>query len=64
MTGKQRMVEILDTLPDEATWEDVLDAIRLDLALAESIAEAERGEVIPHEEVMQGMRECLAKASK
>ena len=64
MTGKQRMSEILDTLPDDANWDDVLDAIRLDLALEESIASAERGEVIPHEEVMQSVRACLTKISK
>jgi predicted transcriptional regulator len=64
MTGKQRMAEILDTLPDDATWEDVLDAIRLDRAVQESIAAAERGELIPHEEVVQSTRECLARTSK
>lgn len=53
MTGKQRALEILATLPDEASLEQIIDAFELDLALEESLADAERGDVIPHQEVMR-----------
>jgi hypothetical protein len=53
MTGKQRVMEILETLPDDASWEDVLDAFRLDDALEQSLEAVARGDVIPHEDVMR-----------
>jgi predicted transcriptional regulator len=63
MTGKERALEILQTLPDDATWEEVLDAFHLDVALEESIAAVERGDVIPHEEVMRSFDRCATNPS-
>lgn len=64
MTGKERMVEILATLADDATWEEILDAVRLELALEDSKAALERGEVVPHEDVFRGLTSCETTTSK
>ncbi len=64
MSGKQRAIEILDSLPDDVSWEDVLDAFRLDIALTSSFAAADRGELVPHEEVMQKFQPCTPMPSK
>lgn len=63
MTDKKRAGEILESLPDDATWDEIIDAFRLDIALTESIAAAERGDVIPHEEVMRRFARCATNPS-
>jgi hypothetical protein len=64
MSGKQRALEILETLPDEATWEDVLEAFRLDEELEQAITEVERGDVIAHDELMRRFARCSTNPSK
>ena len=64
MNGKQRAIEILATLPDEASLEQIIDAFEMDLALEESLADAERGDVVPHEEVMRRFAPCSPIPSK
>lgn len=64
MTGKQRATEIIEALPDDASWEEILDAFRLDEALEHSLADAARGNVVPHEELMQRFARCSTNPSK
>jgi hypothetical protein len=53
LTGMQRALEILATLPDDASLTDIIDAFEMDLALEESLADAGRGDVIFQDEVMR-----------
>jgi len=53
MTGKQRAMEILEVVPNDASWEEALDAFLLDHELEQSIADVERGAVISHDELFR-----------
>jgi predicted transcriptional regulator len=64
MTGKQRALEILATLSDDVTLPEIIDALEMDLSLEESLADAERGDVMTHEEVMQRFSQCSPAPSK
>jgi predicted transcriptional regulator len=63
MTGKQRALEILEALPEDASWDDVLDAFRLDAALEQSLEAVARGDVVPHEDVMRRFAKCSTNPS-
>jgi predicted transcriptional regulator len=60
MTGKERTLAILETLADDATWDEVVDAIQLDIALEQSLADVERGDLIPHEGVVAKLQQRLS----
>ncbi len=60
MNPKQFVMDVLSGLPDECSLQEVRDESELALALYDSIEMADRGEVIPHEEVMRHMRELIA----
>lgn len=64
MKVKQRVAEILETLPDDVSWEEMLDALRLDEALEHSLAEASLGHVVSHEELMLRFARCSTNPSK
>jgi hypothetical protein len=59
MTAKQLVHQALDSLPDDATIEDVIERLYFLHRLQKSIAQADAGEKIPHEDVMRHMDECL-----
>lgn len=50
-TLKQAAHALIDQLPDTATWDDVIEEMRLRKAVEEGIAQAERGEFAQPAEV-------------
>lgn len=48
---KEEATKLIDNLPDDATWEDLMYAIYLHHAIEEGIAEADAGLGVPIEEV-------------
>lgn len=50
-TTKQRALEALRALPDDASLEDAIERLCFIAKVEEGLRESERGEVIPHEEV-------------
>jgi hypothetical protein len=58
-TAKQEIYDVLDQLPDEASLDDVLESIRFKAKLLNSKAQADRGEGLPHEQVMERLDQWL-----
>jgi hypothetical protein len=59
MTTKQLVQRVVKDLPDDATIEDVIERLYFLHNLQRSIAQADAGETIPHEDVMRQMDEWL-----
>ena len=48
---REEAKKILDGLPDEASWEDLMYRIYVRKKIADGISDADEGRVISHEEV-------------
>lgn len=59
ITTKERVIELVKALPDNATMDDVLEEIYFKLQVDQGIAELDRGESIPHEEVERRLAKWL-----
>ena len=58
-SAKQEVVELLDVLPDDVSMDTLLEQMRLKAKLLRSLEYADRGELIPHEEVMEDLHRWL-----
>ena len=47
---KQALTEMLETLPDDCTWDDVMYQITVRQKIADGLAAAESGNVVDHDE--------------
>jgi predicted transcriptional regulator len=50
-TIKQRAIEALQTLPDDATIDDAIERLRLIAKIEEGLRQADAGQLSDHEEV-------------
>ena len=50
-TEKQRAVEAVAALPDDATLEDAIERLCFIAKIQEGLRQSETGDVVPHEEV-------------
>jgi hypothetical protein len=50
---KQQARELLDSLPDSATWEDVAYEVDLRASIERGLADADAGRLIPLEDLMK-----------
>jgi hypothetical protein len=48
---KEEARKIIDEIPDTATWDDIMYEFYVRQKLELAIEEADRGKVVPHEEV-------------
>jgi predicted transcriptional regulator len=55
---KESLVELVQRLPEECTWDDVMYQIYVRQKIEESIQEADEGKLIPHEEVFREFEQC------
>lgn len=66
LTDKQAALKTIKRLPEDASFQDILYALRYTRYIRESIAEgikeAEEGETIPHEEIVRELAEWAASA--
>ena len=51
MDIKSEARRLIDQLPDDATWDDLMYEIYVRQAIDSGLADVEAGRVIPHEEV-------------
>lgn len=49
--AKEEAKELIDKLPEEATWDDIMYQLYVKKKLAVAAKAAEEGRVIPHKEV-------------
>jgi predicted transcriptional regulator len=52
---KDEMRQMLDRLPNDLTWDDLIDSIRLRQAIEQGLRDIEEGRTVPHAEVMRRM---------
>jgi len=50
---KEAAKKLIDTLPDTATWDDIIYEMYVKKKIAEGLAAVEAGRVIPHEEAVK-----------
>lgn len=50
-TQKQRMIEALQALPDDATLEDAIERLCFIAKVEAGLRQSDAGQVIPHEDV-------------
>ena len=55
---KDEAKEIIDNLPEQATWDDVMYQFYVKKKISESIMAAEEGKVISHEDVKKRLLKC------
>jgi predicted transcriptional regulator len=58
-TAKQVVRDVLDTLPDECSLEDISYQIYLRARVEEGLADLDAGRTVPHEQVMREAAEWL-----
>ena len=58
-TAKQEVLELLETLPGDVSMDTLLERIRFKAKILRSLEQADRGEVVPHEEVMEDLNRWL-----
>jgi hypothetical protein len=56
METKETVRALLDRLPDDCTIEDVLYHLYVIERVGRGLEEADRGELVPHEDVEEGLR--------
>lgn len=60
-TAKEQVQEILETLPEDASLEDIQYHIYVRQKIQQGMDEVESGQVISHEEVQQRLAKWLTK---
>ena len=61
MDAKTVAKKALELLPDDASWESILDRMQYLAAIDEGLKDIEAGRVVSHEEVKRQLREWLRK---
>ena len=61
MSDKQLVVELLNRLPADAKLRDIGKEIEFLAALSEGEEQADRGEVVPHEQVKKEFASWISK---
>jgi len=52
-TAKEEARRLVDDLPDQATWDDLMDQFYVTKKIEAGLKAAEQGDVVSHEEVKQ-----------
>jgi len=61
MSGKEQVLEAVAKMPDESTYDEVVERLHLMGALREAEEQSVRGEVVPHEQVKREWRQWISK---
>lgn len=61
-TPKQLVLEAVQALPDDATFEDIEYHLHVRARIEEGLRAADEGRVVPHEEVKRRMAEWRHRA--
>ena len=61
MTEKERILKIIEQLPDDATAEDVMEEIYFRQVVDRGLADAKAGRTIPHDEAKKRLGKWLEK---
>jgi predicted transcriptional regulator len=61
MSDKQLVVELLNRLPEDAKLRDISREVEFLAAIREGEEQADRGEVVPHEQVKREFASWISK---
>ena len=59
MTAKEKVIQAVQALPDDASIEDAMERLLLLAKMERGIQQADPGELVPHEKVKQRMAKWL-----
>ncbi len=59
MTTKEKIIQAVQTLPDDTSFEDAMERLLLLAKIERGIQQADAGELIPHEQVKARMAKWL-----
>ena len=59
MTSKEKVLQAVNNLPDDASIEDAMDRLLLLSKIERGLQQADRGQTIPHSEVEERMAKWL-----
>ena len=60
-TAKQIVLEVLESLPDDCSLEDVAYQLYVRQSVEEGERDADAGSLAPHDDVMREARKCLER---
>jgi predicted transcriptional regulator len=60
-TAKQVVLDLLESLPDDCSLEDITYELYVRQAIAQGEREADTGRLVPHDEVLRQARKCLER---
>lgn len=52
MTTKEKILAVVETLPDDVSYDDAIEQLEVLRRIERGLAQADRGEVIDHDELM------------
>ena len=61
MTPKQKTIQALGTLPDDSSYEDLQEEVRVLAALEEAESDVRDGRVVSHEEAKRRLAEWTSR---
>jgi hypothetical protein len=64
MSDKQTVMELLQRLPDDVALKDIKKEIEFLAAVREGDEQADRGEVVSHEQVKKEFASCLSRRGR
>ena len=62
-SAKAHAREVIDRLPDDASWDDLMYELYVREAIDAGLADVAAGRTIPHDQVKVRLREILRRAS-
>lgn len=60
LATKEQVIELVKAMPDDVTVEDVMEELYFKLQVDQGLAQLDRGESIPHEEVEKRLSQWLS----
>ena len=60
MSTKEIAIQMLEALPDDATWDDIQERISFVAGVRKGLRELDEGKAIPHEKVKEEFGEWLS----
>lgn len=61
MSTKKLAIEMIQKLPETASWDDIEERIQFLAAIEHGRTDVENGDVIPHEEVKENLAAWVTK---
>jgi predicted transcriptional regulator len=58
---KEQVIELVRSMPDDVTVDDVIEELFFKLQVDQGLAELDRGESLPHEEVERRLSKWLSR---